>query len=274
LHFGRHVGPWRNVSDDLPWNRTTVDLGKEEPVPGPVERVLQTPCGWCGNPITQPPRGRRLRYCDRSCRQRAYEVRTAQARLQRDLDAERVRQEPAERVIERVVQPRHPSTAGAWTTALDALGEQLRTGPLAAQPWHHRQLREALHRVLAVLGDSSPPATRPAHRQPNQGWNRPTQPGPRKASTRSTTAAWAPPDLNAAALSLARQLRLDAGDEGQVSTSLERLAARTGQPVDAVRDGLAALTTVRFVTVHRDAEPVDVADVAAHARFMVRLAGP
>src|SRR6185369_12134176 len=86
----------------------------------------------------------------------------AQARLHRDLDTGRVRQEPVERVVERVVQPRHPSTAGAWTAALNALGEQLRTGPLANQPWHHRQLHDALHRVLAVLDGTGQPATQPA----------------------------------------------------------------------------------------------------------------
>lgn len=34
-------------------------------------------CSWCGVEIPRPSRGRRPRYCGRSCRQRAYEVRSA-----------------------------------------------------------------------------------------------------------------------------------------------------------------------------------------------------
>ncbi|MCP2237230.1 hypothetical protein LY41_003069 [Prauserella halophila] len=45
-------------------------------------QALRTPvpqhCGWCGRAVEQPAAaGRRRRYCGRSCRQRAYERRTA-----------------------------------------------------------------------------------------------------------------------------------------------------------------------------------------------------
>lgn len=34
-------------------------------------------CEWCGREVPQSPRGRRRKYCDHSCRQRAYEHRRA-----------------------------------------------------------------------------------------------------------------------------------------------------------------------------------------------------
>lgn len=39
------------------------------------------PCQWCGRPVTQPSSGRKRKYCKRSCRQRAYEQRQMNARL-------------------------------------------------------------------------------------------------------------------------------------------------------------------------------------------------
>lgn len=36
-------------------------------------------CSWCGVDFPRPARGRRPRYCGRSCRQRAYEMRSAGA---------------------------------------------------------------------------------------------------------------------------------------------------------------------------------------------------
>lgn len=36
-------------------------------------------CEWCGREIALSPRGRRRKYCDQTCRQRAYEHRRAEA---------------------------------------------------------------------------------------------------------------------------------------------------------------------------------------------------
>lgn len=36
-------------------------------------------CEWCGREITLSPRGRRRKYCDQACRQRAYEHRRAES---------------------------------------------------------------------------------------------------------------------------------------------------------------------------------------------------
>src|SRR2546429_2521735 len=133
----------------------------------PAEHVVQSPCQWCGRTIEQPPRGRKLRYCDRSCRQRAYEARTAARRLKADLDAGRILQQPAERVVERVVQPRHPHPPAGWIDALDELTARVRDGRI--EPWNAARIRPAIARLQAALDASagfatSRPLTVPAPR--------------------------------------------------------------------------------------------------------------
>jgi hypothetical protein len=110
-----------------------------------AERPLQTPCEWCGAAVQQNPTGRLLRYCDRSCRQRAYETRTAQRRRQADVDAGVIHRQPAERVVERVVRDRHPRTATGWETALDALAAQFADDTIPA--WHADRIRQAFAAV-------------------------------------------------------------------------------------------------------------------------------
>lgn len=213
-------------------------------MPAPVERLAQSPCGWCGTAITQPARGRRLRYCDRSCRQRAYELRTAQARHDRDVDAGVVRTEPAERVIERTVHRRHPDTAGGWATALAELARQIAAGTLPAHT--HGQIRHALAQVRTALDATAPAPAVPA------------VPAPR------------PPLVDEPTTVSLHQL-VAAG--GPVSTTLGRLAAAIGADIDDVRQGLAVLHhtgrlhLTRHVPGTPDAQPVDPSTVPAHARF-------
>jgi hypothetical protein len=68
------------------------------------ERPLARECAWCSDPIQLNPRAQHQRYCSRSCRQRAYEVRTAARRAQDAQDAGTARPEgePLREVIERV----------------------------------------------------------------------------------------------------------------------------------------------------------------------------
>ncbi|GAB7046584.1 hypothetical protein [Catenuloplanes indicus] len=221
-------------------------------MPTPRERDLQTPCGWCGNPIAQPPTGRRLRYCDRSCRQRAYEVRTAQRRLQRDVDAGVVRTAPAERVVERVVQPRHPSTPAAWATALEELAAQLSDGRIAW--WHYDRLRAATDAVTAAL-ERLPTGPAPAPRRP--------VPGPPAAAA----------DARVAQL-LARLAATSAGSPAP--TTLLRIAGELAVDVDDVRAVLAMLVDAGVAAATRPhhvggTTPVDARTVAEHARFTVDL---
>lgn len=68
------------------------------------ERPVARECAWCGTAIELNPRAQHQRFCSRSCRQRAYEVRTATRRAQQDQDAGTARpaDEPIREVVERV----------------------------------------------------------------------------------------------------------------------------------------------------------------------------
>lgn len=117
--------------------------------PRTSDRVLQSPCEWCGAAISHPVRGgRRRSYCNQTCRQRAYEARTAARRLDRDLEIERHRPAPAERIVERVMEPGVPQRIGAWVETLEHLVGALESGAIA---WH-QQARVA---ELLVAADTA-----------------------------------------------------------------------------------------------------------------------
>lgn len=209
-----------------------------------AERPLQTPCEWCGNAITQPPRGRLLRYCDQSHRQRAYEVRAAERRLQADLTSGRVREVPAERIVERVVHRRHPTTLTGWTAALEELAAQLSDGRL---PMYSAG---ALHRGIAAITAVMPPASAygasplglvPVQRRPAAG-----------AVDEHLVVA------------IVRRLRTGGGT---VSTSLLRIAGDVDEPVDVVRQAVLVLTDMAVTVARRHGVPVDVDGLSEHARF-------
>lgn len=222
-------------------------------MPTPVQRVASSPCEWCGKPIQQPPRGRRLRYCDRSCRQRAYEARTAERRLQRDLAAGRIRAEPAERVVERLVQPRRPRTAMGWSRMLDALTEQLHAGKIPASD--RSGIRAAAGRLQAAL--DAPPARSPA------------------PSTPATGPAPAPLlPLGSDQIGQIHQ-RLAAGAATRTQpTTLTLLARELAVDVDQLRTALAALTAINAVQLWRNGMPVDPLRIAEHNRISIVLLLP
>ncbi|WP_431973978.1 XF1762 family protein [Micromonospora haikouensis] len=67
----------------LRWQVTTADYAPPEfrhNLPPDRDETLPTTlrCTFCTAPITQPPTGRRSRYCSHACRQAAYRARTAQ----------------------------------------------------------------------------------------------------------------------------------------------------------------------------------------------------
>jgi hypothetical protein len=243
--------------------------GEARPRPGEVtERVVQVPCGWCSAaiPVNHWP-GRRRRYCTQSCRQRAYELRTAAARYGADLAAGRIAVEPAERVIERTVLAPYPTRPADWIAALEALAEQLRSGQL--DPAQHDQLRLALQPVLAALDSpvaQDTGAGGPGQRQPRPG---PTTPDP--ANNPATN-----PASDVAGDRVAREVLACLPDlTGR--TSLERMAAVTGYDPDTIRDTLTELADAGAVTVYRqhtDTEPtpIDPYALSPHAGFHITLA--
>ena len=235
------------------------------PMPGVSERPIQSPCGWCGTAIKQPTKGRLLQYCQRSCRQRAYEWRATQRLLQQDPDNTPAPVQPAERVIERVIQPRHPSTVAAWEQTLDELAAQLRTRRIP--PWEAGRIRYALRAVNALLEETASASTTsplgvavPPQRTP-LGERVPTNGGGRAGLT---------PAQSAVATYLAG---LQAAGRSAESTTLEVIAGRVRLPVAVVRDALAMFVRAGSARALRRGRHVDVAELGTHQRFDLVVAG-
>ncbi|GGL56668.1 hypothetical protein [Planomonospora parontospora] len=136
-------------------------------------------CAWCREMVPYSGRGRPAVYCSKACRNRAWEVRSAERRLQRDIAAGVLRTEPVRELIRETVtetrtvtvrpkppappkpakpspEPGVPTSARAWIALLEALGEQLRDGELGRQHWHHARLYNALVEAVVDLGDAYP----------------------------------------------------------------------------------------------------------------------
>ena len=238
---------------------------------GPPETVRERPvlvqCQWCGESLLCAPRGPAPRYCPRpkTCRQRAYEVRTAQARADADpVDGGRST-EPIRQVIERVVQPRHPSTAAAWIEALQALTGQLQRGPLKHTYHRHAELAAALRAALDAV-PVLPERTRTTMTVPDDDET--------ESLWRVVPAAGPPaaPPLPVAVGPVWQALALLPGRA--VSVTLERLADAAGTSVAAAAATLAAFVEAGKVSVQRGGDPVaDVTALPAHARFTVTANG-
>ncbi|GGL17742.1 hypothetical protein [Mangrovihabitans endophyticus] len=215
-----------------------------------TERPLQTPCEWCGRAVAQPPTGRLLRYCDRSCRQRAYEARTAKRRLQDDVDTGRVRAQPAERIVERVVRAKYPSTAAGWEKALDELRAQLADGRIG--PWNAPRIDRAIAAVdeqLQAIETAAVPRPRPS---------------------RETFAVDQPPAAAAVPFAGERLAVIEAriaAAGGTLSTTLEHLAGDVGIGVDELRQAMLEFERLGFLAARRRGTVVPVDELAVHSRF-------
>ncbi|GAA1018512.1 hypothetical protein Aple_081290 [Acrocarpospora pleiomorpha] len=130
-----------------------------------VVRLESRTCGWCGLTMPYSGRGRPREYCSKSCRNRAWEVRSALRRQQRDVAAgtatvgpvrEVVREFVVDPVADRAGPARVPGTTVEWLTMLGARAEQLHGGELRHRHWDHRRLWRALSEVAAALGQAHP----------------------------------------------------------------------------------------------------------------------
>lgn len=113
------------------------------------DKLLARTCDWCGADIELNSRGRHRRYCSRNCRQRSYEVRTAQRRQEDDRAAgtARAADEPVREVVERTVTRMHPLVAGRprAETWLEPVEEPDEDPPRA------RELQRTLVQVAAEI---------------------------------------------------------------------------------------------------------------------------
>ncbi|QXJ27056.1 hypothetical protein AGRA3207_007853 (plasmid) [Actinomadura graeca] len=153
-----------------------------------TERLAGRDCRWCGTWVPYRGTGRPRDYCSKSCRNRASEVRTIEARLGRQLAAGRLRTAPVREVVERVVErvierpaaPARPdenedegrdeemavlagdvlavpATAREWRHVLDLLATALtEPGPLRARHYDHRHIHHGLVAVLRALDHAHP----------------------------------------------------------------------------------------------------------------------
>ncbi|MBV1855730.1 hypothetical protein [Catellatospora tritici] len=179
------------------------------------------------------------RYCKQGCRQRAYELRTAERRRLADLDAGRIAAVPAQRVVERIAP--WPSDLGGWERALRVLEEQLRDGTLPVRD--HARIDWLLRQLLTKL-------------------DRP-----------STTSAAAPATpagaqlLDLPAVKLVDAVLVELGTAARPVT-LSAVASRARVGVDVARGAVAALqTTGQVRLVGAGDVTVDATTVAEHARW-------
>jgi hypothetical protein len=214
-----------------------------------VERVAQTACEWCGTAIVYSGRGKVPSYCSQSHRQRAYELRTAQARRLADVDAGRIAAVPATRVVDRIAP--WPTDLRGWERALNVLDEQVRDGTLP--PADHRSLDFLLRTLL----------TRINYRHGNglvKGG-----PAPEHLATAARPSVAQLLELPVTKLVDAVLVELDAATR---PVTLATLMQRARVDADVARGAVTALQAGgRVRLVGADNVAVDASTVAAHARW-------
>lgn len=138
-----------------------------------TERTLVSrTCEWCGREMSYSGRGRPPRYCSRSHRQRAYELRTALARRDADRAAGRARgaEEPVRETVVRtttrtvrgpvvevpveVERPVVPTRAREVQAVLEAAADAVMAGRI--QHYDHRRLWQGVTRLMAALDATHP----------------------------------------------------------------------------------------------------------------------
>jgi hypothetical protein len=139
-------------------------------------RLERRTCAWCGTWIPYSGRGRYPVYCSPSCRTRAWEIRTAEKRLGRDLSSGRASAEPVREVVRELGKPRQPPTtatptkadqwaANWWAQLLKELARQLTAEKLGQEHWHHARLYRGLENVLMALDAVHPGGLRSLRRK-------------------------------------------------------------------------------------------------------------
>lgn len=116
------------------------------------ERLVSIECAHCGAVTAYRGSGRRPRYCSPTCRTRAWELRRATTRLERDDPRPTVVREVVERHTERTVSVlTRPRSVEDWVRLLGQLEHQVRTNPLSLVHSDH-ELHDLAHAVDALYG--------------------------------------------------------------------------------------------------------------------------
>jgi len=122
-------------------------------------RIERRTCAWCGEWMTYSGHGPMRTYCSKSCKNRAWELRSAERRLGRDLAAGRADPGPVREVV-RPPAPtavKVPTRIADWTKLLGELQQQLgEGGPLRARHWDHQRLSDSLWDSIEALNQATP----------------------------------------------------------------------------------------------------------------------
>jgi hypothetical protein len=117
--------------------------------------VIRRTCGWCGTEISPRAKGkgRPRTYCSRSCRQRAYEVRTARERQDAAQEAGTARRddEPVREVVREVVTRTRLVPSGPGTPTPDPWEREDTAPAREAGPPRPRELQRLLVRAAAAI---------------------------------------------------------------------------------------------------------------------------
>lgn len=137
-----------------------MDPETEAQLDAKLERLEKRTCAWCGVWIPYDGNGRPKVYCSKAHRNRAWEVRTAEARRADDLAAGKATAEPVREVVSRPPKappaPKVPTRTADWLRVLAGLSEQLREGDFARRFYDHPKLAKALLDALAALDEVAP----------------------------------------------------------------------------------------------------------------------
>ncbi|MGW9351706.1 hypothetical protein [Nocardiopsis flavescens] len=139
------------------------------------QRLVSRTCGWCGETVPYTGKGRPPKYCSKAHRNRAWEVRSAAARLEADREAGAAAAdgEPVREVIRETVtrtatrsarvevprpypveRPARPGKAREVEEYLDQVAAAVRRGDIGH--YDHRRLLRSVRAVLAAIDATYP----------------------------------------------------------------------------------------------------------------------
>jgi hypothetical protein len=122
-------------------------------------RIEKRTCAWCGEWMTYSGHGPMPTYCSKAHRNRAWEVRSAERRLGRDLAAGRAATGPVRELARPPAPPapKAPTRVADWVKMLGELEQQLgEGGELRAKYWDHQRLSNALWDAMEALNQATP----------------------------------------------------------------------------------------------------------------------
>ena len=139
------------------------------------QRLVSRTCGWCGEPVPYSGKGRPPKYCSKSHRNRAWEIRSATARLEADrqagtaaADGEPVREVIRETLIRTatrsarievprpypVERPARPDTAREAADYIDQVAAAVRDRRI--MHFEHRRIMRSVRHLLAAIDATHP----------------------------------------------------------------------------------------------------------------------